>query len=106
MTKRERMPQDVVAQMEARMKEIVQMRANIPREDLEYLVSAVDKLKDERLKSCVAGLIGWGDDERAELETFLAVALEIMRKTNPSKLREATRLVEMRFYVTQQEQSV
>lgn len=96
MTKRERMPNYLPDMMAARMTELVQMRANIPREDLEYLVERVDKLKDERLKSCVAVLIGWGDDERAELETFIAVALEIMKKTNPSKVREAARVVHLR----------
>lgn len=97
MTKRERMPNYLSDMMAARMTELVQMRANIPHEDLEYLVERIDKLKDERLKSCVAALIGWGDDERAELETFIAVALEIMKKTNPSKVREATRLVNLRY---------
>lgn len=99
MTKRERMPSHLPNEMAARMIELVQMRANIPREDLEYLVDRIDKLKDERLKSCVASLIGWGDDERAELETFIAVAIEVMRKTNPSKVRDATRLVEIRYLV-------
>ena len=97
MTRRERMPSTVPEDMAARMTQIVQMRGNIEREDLEYLVERIDKLKDERLKSCVASLIGWGDDERAELETFIAVALEVMRKTNPSKVREAARLVHIRF---------
>lgn len=94
--KRERMPADLPQEMAARMVELVQLRANIPREDLEYLVERVDKLKDDRLKSCVAALIGWGDDERAELETFIAVAIEVMKKTNPSKVREAARIVELR----------
>lgn len=99
MTQRERMPSYLPDMMAARMTEIVQMRANIPREDLEYLVERVDRLKDERLKSCIAGLIGWGDDERAEIETFVAVALEVFRKTNPSKLRDAARIVELRHIV-------
>lgn len=97
MTRRERMPSYLPDEMAKRMTELVQMRANIPHEDLEYLVERVDKLKDERLKACVAALIGWGDDERAELETFVAVALEVLKKTNPSKLRDATRVVELRY---------
>lgn len=96
MTKRERMPSILPDEVANRMTEIVQMRANVPREDLEYLVERIDKLKDERLKSCVAALIGWGDDERAELETFVAVSIEIMKKTNPSKVREAARIVHLR----------
>lgn len=97
MTRRERMPGYLPSDMAARMRELVQMRANIPREDLEYLVERIDKLKDDRLKSCVAALIGWGDDERAELETFIAVAIEVLKGTNPSKVREAARLVELRY---------
>lgn len=81
----------------ARMKELVQLRGNLSRDDLEYLVETAAKLKDERLKQCIAELIGWGDDERAEVETFLAIAVEVMRKTNPSKLRECARLVELRY---------
>jgi hypothetical protein len=97
MTRRERMPSCLPNEMAARMIELVQMRANVPHEDLEYLVERIDKLKDERLKSCVAALIGWGDEERAEIETFIAVAIEIMKKTNPSKLRDAARVVELRY---------
>lgn len=96
MTQRERMPAHLPDMMAARMVELVQLRANVSREDLEYLVERIDKLKDERLKSCVAALIGWGDDERAELETFIAVSLEVMKKTNPSKLRDAARVVHLR----------
>ena len=97
MTRRERMPDYLPNEMAARMTELVQMRANIPLEDLEYLVETVAKLRDDRLKACVAELIGWGDDERAELETFIAVAIEVMKKTNPSKVREAARLVNIRY---------
>lgn len=81
----------------ARMKELVQLRGNLSRDDLEYVVEQVSKLRDERLKQAIAELIGWGDDERAEVETFLAIAVEVMRRTNPSKLRECARLVELRY---------
>jgi hypothetical protein len=93
------MPASLPAEMAGRMRELIQQRASLPREDLEYVVEAVAKLKDERLKGCVAELIGWGDEERAELETFVAVALEIMKTTNPSKLRSATRTVALRTFM-------
>jgi hypothetical protein len=93
------MPTSLPAEMSARMTEIIQQRASLPREDLEYVVEAVAKLKDERLKACVAELIGWGDEERAELETFVAVAIEIMKTTNPSKVRNATQTVALRTYM-------
>jgi len=79
------------------MAELLQQRAAIPREDLEYLAERVAKLKDERMQSAVAGLIGWGDEERAEVETFVAIAIEVMKKTNVSKLREAAQTVELRY---------
>ena len=78
------------------IKEHLQGRANLPQEDLEYLVLKLDTMKDERLKNCVATLLGWGDDERAELETFCAIALEVMRNTPPSRLHAAARTVEIR----------
>jgi hypothetical protein len=99
MTQRERMPASLPAEMAGRMRELIQQRASLPREDLEYVVEAVAKLKDERLKGCIAELIGWGDEERAELETFVAVALEIMKTTNPSKLRSATQTVALRTFM-------
>ncbi len=82
-----------------RMRELLHSRATLPREDLEYVVETVAKLKDERLKACVAELIGWGDDDRAEIETFVAIAIEIMKKTNVSKLREAAMTVELRYHL-------
>lgn len=103
MTRRERMPSYLPDEMAARMRELIQQRATLPREDLEYVVETVAKLKDDRLKACVAELIGWGDEERAELETFVAVALEVMKKTNPSKLRDCARVVELRYLMKEME---
>jgi hypothetical protein len=86
-----------VAEQAARMTQLLQQRSSIHREELEYLVEHTARLKDERLQSAVAGLIGWGDEERAELETFVAIAIEVMKKTNVSKLREAAQTVELRY---------
>jgi hypothetical protein len=47
----------------------------------------------------VAALIGWGDDERAEVETFVAIAIEVIKRTNVGKLRECARIVELKYYV-------
>lgn len=79
------------------MIELIQQRNSLSRDDLEYVVETVAKLKDERLKACIAELIGWGDDERAEVETFTAISIEVMKRTNVSKLRECARLVELRY---------
>jgi len=87
----------IVAAITKDMVRLLKERHTLDRDDLEYTVQAIAKLKDERLKSCVAELIGWGDDERAEIETFVAVALEVFKKTNPSKLREAARTVEIKY---------
>jgi len=78
------------------IKSHLQGRGNLGRDDLEYLVDKLAAMKDERLKSCVATLIGWGDEERAEVETFCAIALEVMRTTPPSRLHAAARLVEIK----------
>ena len=69
------------------------------RSDLEYVVEKVASLKDKRLQECVAELIGWGDEERAELETFVAIAIEVMKRTRVSSLRECARIVELRYLV-------
>jgi len=92
-----------VEEQARRMTELLQIKAALPQEDLEYLVEKLDRMKDERLKSCVAALIGWGDDERAEVETFVAIALEVMKRTNVGKLRECARIVELKFYVKEME---
>lgn len=86
-----------VDQIAGRLIELLQQRNSLTRDDLEYVVETIAKLKDERLKSCVAELIGWGDDERAEVETFVSIAIEVMKRTNVSKLRECARIVELRF---------
>lgn len=95
----------LVEKMSARMGEILQQRSNIPHEELEYVVEKTHKMHDERLKSAITGLIGWGDDERAELETFVAIGLELMKKVSPSRLQEATRIVEIRYHVKILEES-
>ena len=87
---------DFVNEQDARMTALIQSRCNISRDDLEYLVGQAEKMRDERLKFCIADLIGWGDDERAELETFVAIAIEVMRKSTASRLREAARIVNLR----------
>lgn len=78
---------------------IMRSRGNLERDDLEYLVQAVAKLKDERLKQCIAELVGWGDEERAELETLLAIGFEAMKLCSPSRLREAAMRVSLKYYM-------
>lgn len=97
MGKRLRPDGDFVALQAERMRELLHQRAAVPREELEYLVERVAKLKDERMQAAIAGLIGWGDEERAEIETFVAIAIEVMKRTNVSKLREAAQIVELRY---------
>lgn len=91
--------QAVIKHCTTRAKELLQGRGNLPRSELEYLATAAAKLKDERLKSCIAELIAWGDDERAELETMMAIGLEAMKLCSASRLREAATRVELRYHV-------
>jgi hypothetical protein len=86
------------------MRQLLQERSALSRDDFEYLISSVSKLKDERLKQCVADLVGWGDDERAEIETFVAIAIEVMKRTTVSTLRSCARTVEMRYLVNKSEE--
>lgn len=74
-------------------------RGNLSRDDLEYLMVAASKLKDERLKQCIAELVGWGDEERAELETMPALGCEAMRLCSPSRMREAAMRVSLKYYM-------
>ena len=78
------------------IKEHLQGRGNLAREDLEYLMEKAAAMRDERLKQCIAELLAWGDNERAEVETFCAIALEVMRHTPPSRLRSAAMTVELK----------
>ena len=78
---------------------LMQCRGNLSRDDLEYLAQTASKLKDERLKSCIAELIGWGDEERAELETLIALGFEAMKLCSPSRLREAAMRVELKYHL-------
>lgn len=93
--------QTTVALMAGRAKEILQMKGRPSQDDLAYALERLDKLKDERLKAIFIEAIGWGDDERAELETFIAVAVEVMKTTSTSKLREATMKVEIKTLMNQ-----
>ena len=97
--RRMRPDSDFVDGQAERMRYLLRERAALPREELEYLVSALAKLKDERFKACVTELIGWGDEERAEIETFVAIAIEVMKRANVSKLRECAQIVEMRHWI-------
>ena len=78
---------------------LVQCKGNLGRDDLEYLMVAASKLKDERLKQCIAELVGWGDEERAELETLLALGFEAMKLCSPSRMREAAMRVSLKYYL-------
>ena len=78
---------------------LLQGRGNLDRDDLEYLVEKTAALKDSRMKECIAELIGYGDEERAELETMVAIGIEAMKLCSPSRLREAARRVEMRYHL-------
>jgi hypothetical protein len=87
----------VVDHCTQRAKELLQGRGNLPRAELEYVAQKAASLKDHRFQAGIAELIGWGDDERAELETLVAIALEVMKDSTPSKIRAAAMKVEIRY---------
>ena len=88
-----------VAEQADRMIHLLRDRAALSPDDLGYVVERVAGLKDERLKSCVAELVGWGDDERAEIETFVAISIEVLKTTNLSKIRSAAATVHIRMLI-------
>ena len=94
--KRIRPDANFVAEQAQRMRELLQPKGNLSVEDREYAAEKLEKLKDERLQGIFVDLIDWGDDERAEVETFVAIAIEVMKRTNVSKLRECAQIVELR----------
>ena len=49
---------DFVAEQADRMRELLQQRSALSRDDLEYLVEKVATLRDQRMQQCVAELIG------------------------------------------------
>lgn len=97
---------DFVAVQAQRMTELLQPRGSLSVEDREYAAERLAKMKDERLQGIFVDLIGWGDDERAEIETFVAIAIEVMKRTNVSKLRECARIVELRYWMKETKDEV
>lgn len=78
---------------------IMRGRGNLSHDDLEYVAQVASKLKDKRLQECIAKMVGWGDDERSELETLLAIGFEAMKLCSPSRLREAAMRVSLKYYI-------
>lgn len=79
-----------------RSKEILHYKGDLTDDEKAHLYDVLPKLKDEKLKNIITGLIGWGDDERAELETFCAIALEVMKRAGPKIVSEAAMIVDLR----------
>lgn len=44
------------------------------------------------------------EDQMAEVETFIAIALRVMAKTNPSKIRDVAMTVNIQYLMKKQEQ--
>lgn len=92
-------PKEFAASMDARATELLQGRGNLDQDDLEYVLERMEKMKDVRLKECIATLIGWGDAERGEIETMVAVLLEVAKNCNPSKIVNAAKTVELKYLI-------
>jgi len=60
------------------------------KEQIETAIHWADRCKDILRKDVIA------PDERVELETLCAIAIELIKSASPSKLREAGRIVELR----------
>lgn len=82
-----------------RTRELLQLKGNLDDDEIEYLHKCLGTMKDEKLKNIIAGLIGWGDDERGELETLCAIALEVMAYTPLTIMEQAFRRIELRSLI-------
>ena len=60
------------------------------KEQIETAIHWADRCKDILSKDVIE------PDERIELETLCAIAIELIKSASPSKLREAGRIVELR----------
>ena len=60
------------------------------KEQIETAIHWADRCKDILSKEVI------DPDERIELETLCAIAIELIKSASPSKLREAGRIVELR----------
>lgn len=83
-----------------RCRELLQMKGHLTEENLAYVMDKVANMRDERLKACIMELIGWGDEERAELESMVAILLEVASLATPSKFEQAAERVEIRHHIT------
>lgn len=99
MTRRERPDLSFVEALETRMSTIMQLKQHLSAEDIVYVQDRLAKLKDDRLKQLFQIAIGWSEDDRMELEYFIALSLHVLNKTNPSKIREAARVISLRMYI-------
>lgn len=82
-----------------RMYEVLRQKGDLTDEEKTYLMDKLESMKDEKLKSIIVGLIGWGDEERGEVETFVAIGIELFKSATLSNIREAVRVVELRSLV-------
>ncbi len=60
------------------------------KEQIETAINWADRCKEILGKEVIE------PDERIELETLCAIAIELIKSASPSKLREAGRIVELR----------
>ena len=77
----------------------LRLKGCLDDDDMSYLIDKMQAMKDERLKGIITNLIGWGDDERATIETFSAIALEVMKKAPSDVILQCANTVEFRYLV-------
>jgi hypothetical protein len=65
-------------------------------EKKEYLFKQLATMKDAKLHDIIMDLFGWGEEDEVMLQTFMALSLEVMKRSTPSKFKEAQRIIEIR----------
>jgi hypothetical protein len=65
-------------------------------EKKEYLFKQLATMKDAKLHDIIMDLFSWGEEDEVMLQTFMALSLEVMKRSTPSKFKEAQRIIEIR----------
>lgn len=63
------------------------------KEQIDTAIHWADRCKEMLCKDTIT------PEERIELETLCAIAIELIKSASPSKLREAGRIVEIRYRI-------
>lgn len=89
----------VIAQIEKDVKEALRGKGNLTPEDEAYVIQQLDSITDQRLKECIGQLLGWDEEQRAKLETAMAVFFSLLKMSPAKRIIAAAQVVEVSFHL-------